>query len=102
MNSANEFLTPVPAAFYPVRSEWRAELIWEGKEAAHNQRLYDVAPHSYTHLDVRHELLGNGELRWVRLRRKQHVAREWLWRTFVFLTASVHNASGRAERRASG
>jgi hypothetical protein len=51
MNTANEFLTPVPAAFYQSGVIGGAEWIWKRKEAAYNLRLYDAAPHSYLHAD---------------------------------------------------
>jgi hypothetical protein len=69
MKLANEFLAPVPAAFYPSGVSVGGGWIFEGKKAAYNRRRYEAAPRSYTLLNVTRKVLGNGELRRVRLRR---------------------------------
>jgi len=60
-------------------SDW----IWKGKEAEHNLRLYNAAPHAFTLLDATHELMPDGTIRRVRFRRSAFQARQFLWRVLV-------------------
>ncbi len=66
-----------------------AESIWKGKEAEHNLRLYGAPPHSFTFLDVTHELTPGGTIRRVRFRRHLFEAKMFLWDVFVRRTAGA-------------
>jgi hypothetical protein len=66
--------------------------IWNGKEAERNLLLYGGTRHSYTLLDVTHELTMSGALRRVLLRKPLHVTRELVWELFVQRTVGMRNA----------
>ena len=68
-----------------------ADWIWKGKEAEHNLRLYDAAPHSFTLLDCTHELTTDGALRRIWLRRPLYDFRHSLWEVFVKRTVGVRD-----------
>jgi hypothetical protein len=68
-----------------------ADWIWRGKEAEHNLRLYDAAPHSFTLLDCTHELTADGVLRRIWLRRPLYDFRHTLWEVFVHHTVGVRD-----------
>jgi hypothetical protein len=67
------------------------EWVWRGKEAEHNLHLYGAAPHSYTFLDVTHELTPGGAIRRVRFRKPMRKTKEFLWDVFIRRTARVRN-----------
>ena len=69
-----------------------ADRVWRGEEAESNLRLYDAAPHSYTFLDVTHEVTFNGAIRRVWLRKPLFRARTLLWDVLVRRTASLRRA----------
>jgi hypothetical protein len=71
-----------------------AEQVWRGPEPAENLRLYGSAPHSYTLLDVTHELTADGIVRRVRLRRPATKLKELAWKLLVQRTVRVRNALG--------
>ena len=71
-----------------------AEQVWRGQEPAENLRLYGSAPHSYTLLDVTHELTAGGTIRRVRLRRPTAKLKELAWKLLVQRTVKVRNAIG--------
>ena len=75
-----------------------AEEIWRGKEAARNLQLYASAPHSYTFLDVTHELTPDGSIRRVLFRRSAHQTREFLWRAIVEKTHPLRRKLGLQRR----
>ena len=77
-----------------------ADSIWKGKEAEYNLRLYDAPPHSYTFLDVTHELTPGGAIRRVRLRKPLFETKKFLWDIFVRRTAAARKAL-KFRRRAS-
>jgi len=69
-----------------------AEQVWRGKEPQENLRLYGSKPHSYTLLDVTHEIGADGSMRRVRLRRPATKIRELAWKLLVQRTVDVRNA----------
>jgi len=71
-----------------------AEWVWKGKEAEHNLRLYGAAPHSYTFLDVTHELTRSGAIRRVRFRRPLFETKSFFWDILVRRTAGARKALG--------
>jgi hypothetical protein len=71
-----------------------AAQVWHGQEPEENLRLYGSAPHSYTLLDVTHELTAAGEVRRVRLRRPAAKVKELAWKLLVERTVNVRNALG--------
>jgi hypothetical protein len=71
-----------------------AEQVWRGREAEINLQLYGSAPHSFTLLDVTHELTPQGAVRRVRLRRPAAKIKELAWRLLVQRTVRVRNALG--------
>jgi hypothetical protein len=71
-----------------------AQQVWHGKEPEENLRLYGSKPHSYTLLDVTHELTAEGAVRRVRLRRPAAKVKELAWKLLVQRTVSVRNALG--------
>jgi hypothetical protein len=71
-----------------------AEQVWRGKEPQENLRLYGSEPHSYTLLDVTHELAADGSVRRVRLRRTATKLKELAWKVLVQRTVRVRNALG--------
>jgi len=75
-----------------------AEEVWRGKEAERNLRLYASPPHSYTFLDVTHELTPEGSLRRILFRRPAHQTREFLWRTMVEKTLPLRKKLGLQRR----
>jgi hypothetical protein len=68
-----------------------AEQVWRGKEPQENLRLYGSKPHSYTLLDVTHEIGADGSMRRVRLRRPATKIRELAWKLLVQRTVNVRN-----------
>ncbi len=70
------------------------EWSYRGVEAQKSLELYSTKPHAYTLLDVTHELVPEGKLKPVRLRRPLFVTRDWLWRIFVRNTAPVRKRLG--------
>jgi hypothetical protein len=68
--------------------------IWHGKETEENLQLYGSAPHSFTFLDVTHELTPDGRIRRVFLRRPIHRTREILWRAMVEKTHPLRKKLG--------
>lgn len=71
-----------------------AEQVWRGQEQQENLRLYGSAPHSYTLLDVTHELTTEGTIRRVRLRRPAAKMKELAWKVFVQRTFKVRDTLG--------
>jgi hypothetical protein len=71
-----------------------AEQVWRGREAEINLQLYGSAPHSFTLLDVTHELTPEGAVRRVRLRRPAAKLKELAWRLLVQRTVRVRDALG--------
>jgi hypothetical protein len=70
------------------------EWVWKGKEAEYNLRLYGAAPHSYTFLDVTHELTPGGAIRRVRFRRPLFETKRFFWDILVRRTAGARKALG--------
>jgi hypothetical protein len=66
--------------------------IWRGKEAEHNMKLYGGVPHRFTLLDCTHQMMANGAVRPVRLRRARFAAQQLLWDLFVRRTAGLRDA----------
>jgi len=71
-----------------------AEWVWKGKEAEHNLALYGEKPHTYTLLDVTHELLLDGSLRRVRFRRQRATLHDFLRKTLLEPTKSIRHRLG--------
>jgi hypothetical protein len=71
-----------------------AEQVWRGTEPQENLRLYGSEPHSYTLLDVTHELAADGSMRRVRLRRPATKIKELAWKLLVERTVTARNALG--------
>jgi hypothetical protein len=71
-----------------------AEQVWRGQEPQENLRLYGSPPHSYTLLDVTHELTTEGTIRRVRLRRPAAKMKELAWKLFVQRTFKVRDRLG--------
>jgi hypothetical protein len=71
-----------------------ANQVWRGKEADVNLRLYGSAPHSFTFLDVTHELTPNGSIRRVFLRKPAHRTKEFLWRAMIEKTQPLRRKLG--------
>jgi hypothetical protein len=69
-----------------------AERVWRGAEPQQNLRLYGSKPHSYTLLDVTHELRADGSMRRVWLRRPATKIKELVWRLLIERTVTVRNA----------
>ncbi len=67
---------------------------YRGVEAEHNLQLYGEAPHSFTLLDVTHELTPEGKIERVRFRRQRFYAQQWLWEIFVRRTYSLRKRLG--------
>lgn len=91
-------VTPVARAIHQLHEyghiEGGQKAAYWGEEAVRNLDIYGGAPHAFTLLDVTYELKQDGKLHKVRYRREKHVAREWLWRTFVLRTANVRERLG--------
>jgi len=71
-----------------------AEWVWKGKEAEHNLALYGEKPHSYTLLDVTHELLPDGTLGRVRFRRQRAAVDSFLRKTLLEPTKGIRHRLG--------
>ena len=69
-----------------------ADQVWRGKEAERNFQLYGGVQHSYTLLDVTHELTHSGEIRRVRFRKPLYKMKTFAWRFFVERTVGLRNA----------
>ncbi|MGA8367037.1 MAG: hypothetical protein ACLQMT_00865 [Candidatus Acidiferrales bacterium] len=70
------------------------EWVWKGKEAEYNLHLYGAPPHSYTFLDVTHELTTGGAIRRVRFRRPLFETKRFFWDILVRRTAGARKALG--------
>jgi len=71
-----------------------AEQVWRGAEPRENLRLYGSKPHTYTLLDVTHEIGADGSMRRVWLRRPATKIKELAWKLLVKRTLTVRNALG--------
>jgi hypothetical protein len=71
-----------------------AEQVWRGTEPRENLRLYGSKPHSYTLLDVTHELAADGSVRRVWVRRPATKVKELAWKLLVERTVTARNALG--------
>jgi hypothetical protein len=69
-----------------------ADWVWRGKEAEENLRLYDAKPHSFTFLDVTHEMTETRAILRVRLRKPLFRVRRVMWDVLVRRTAGVRRA----------
>lgn len=68
-----------------------AAQVWRGQEAEHNFRLYGGKRHAFTLLDVTHELLPDGRLRRVRLRKQKFEMQHLAWDLLVRRTKGLRN-----------
>jgi hypothetical protein len=71
-----------------------AEWVWKGKEAEHNLALYGEKPHTYTLLDVTHELLSAGSVQRVRFRRQRAAVNSFLRKTILEPTQGIRHRLG--------
>lgn len=71
-----------------------ANWVWKGEEAKYNFCLYGAPPHSFTFLDVTHELTAKNEVRRVRFRKLVFKAKKALWDVFVRRTAGARKYLG--------
>jgi len=70
---------------------------YRGVEAENNLRLYGEAPHTFTLLDVTHELTREGRIERVRFRRQGFMTRQWLWESLSAGLMCCGNAWGFAK-----
>lgn len=75
-----------------------ADQVWRGKEAERNFQLYGGIQHSYTLLDVTHELTRSGSIRKVRFRKSLYKIRNFAWNLLVRRTAGLRNSLGLRRR----
>lgn len=68
-----------------------AAQVWRGKEAEHNFRLYGGKQHAFTLLDVTHELLTDGRIRRLRLRRKKFEMQHLAWDLLIRRTKGLRD-----------
>lgn len=71
-----------------------AEWVWKGKEAEQNLALYGEKPHTYTLLDVTHELLSDRSLRRVHFRRQRAAVNSFLRKTILEPTKGIRHRLG--------